>query len=366
VLHGGDAVLRLLLFWSMFAPLNLRFSLDRALNPEAPVLPDRHLSPATLALVFQICGIYWFAAAEKMHPVWLGEQSAVYYALSLDQFATPIGKFLLGYPGIMQLMTTGTLLLEMFGPLLAISPFFTVPLRILVPLGFIGFHLGLALTMWLDLFPWVCMAAWLAFLPGALWDRLAEWKAPWTWTAPRWLAAWRPPPPRPIGTVGSLAVLVFLLLATASFVDALPGGRRSPPRQLLRLTMMDQSWKMFSPYPTREDGWFVIEGLTGDGRGFDLWNGGAPPTDAKPASFRRSVYPNTQWLAYLTGLLPGRKREYLPVFGRYLCRTWNGRHAEADRVRLVVLRYMVEVTPAPGEPTTPAVPEVVWLQPCVG
>jgi hypothetical protein len=365
VLHGGDAVLRLLLFWSIFAPLNQRFSLDRALNPGARLLPDRHISPASLALVFQICGIYWFAAAEKMHPVWLGEQSAVYYALSLDQFATPIGRFLLGYPGLLQLMTTGTLLLELFGPLLAISPFYTTALRILVPCGFIGFHLGLALTMWLDLFPWVCIGAWLAFMPGAVWDRLRIGRPTQDPGAAVPRGFWRPPPPRPVGVSGSLAVLFFLVLATASFVDAVPGGRRSPLRQLLRATMMDQSWRMFAPYPSAEDGWFVIEGLRRDGKAFDVWNGGGTPTDDKPANLRDRAYPNTQWLAYLSGLRSDRKRDYRPYFGRYLCRTWNEGHDGIDGVRLVVIRYLVEITPPPGRPAYPAVPEVVWLQPCV-
>ncbi len=366
VLHGGDAVLRLLIFWSMFAPLNQRWSLDRALNPSTPVLPARHLSPASLALVFQICGIYWFAAAAKMHPSWLGEQSAVYYALSLDQFATPVGRFLLAYHGVMQLMTTGTILLELLGPLLAISPVFTVPLRLLIPLSFMGFHVGLALTMWLDLFPWVCIAAWLAFLPTALWDWLAPRKLPRLPVPTGWPAILQPPPPRAIGVAGSVIVLALLFLATASFVDAIPGKRKSWPRQFLRLTMMDQSWKMFSPSPSWEDGWFVIEGWREDGESFDLWNGGRTPTDTKPASFRTSAYPNTQWLAWLTGLRNNGRRDYFPYFGRYLCRRWNDHHLASDHIRLVVIRYMVEITPLPGNPASDAVPEVVWLQPCTG
>ena len=39
VLHGGDDLLRMLLFWSMFVPLNGRYSVDRMLNPSAPQVP---------------------------------------------------------------------------------------------------------------------------------------------------------------------------------------------------------------------------------------------------------------------------------------------------------------------------------------
>ena len=98
VLHGGDDLIRLLLFWCMFFPLNGRASLDRTLNPDAKPLPLAHLSPGSLALIFQICAMYWYTAAEKMHPVWLTERAAVYYTLGLDQFTKPLGHFLLGYP----------------------------------------------------------------------------------------------------------------------------------------------------------------------------------------------------------------------------------------------------------------------------
>jgi hypothetical protein len=368
VLHGGDSVLRLLLFWSIFAPVNARLSLDKALNPGAPALPVTHLSPATLAIVFQICGIYWFAAAEKMHPVWVTDRTAVYYALSLDQFATPLGKLLLEHPGVMRLMTSGTLVLELFGPLLAISPVATAPLRLVAAVSFMGFHLGLAVTMWLDLFPWVCIAAWCVFLPGALWDRLrplwARLAAPVRRPGlPSWLI---PPPPRAVGLAGSLCVLFVLAVSTASFLDVLPSRRSaagSITSPLVRAMMLDQTWRMFAPYPSLQDGWFVIEGLSDRAERFDLWRGGGRPTAAKPAHFRE-VFPSTQWGAYLTGLRPDRRREYRPYYGRYLCRSWNQSHGPADQVRLVALTYMIETTPPPGERAGPAIPEIVWLQPC--
>jgi hypothetical protein len=362
VLHGGDAVLRLLLLWAIFAPLNARFSLDKALNPDAPVMPASHLSPASLALVFQVCGIYWFAAAEKVHPIWLGEQSAVYYALSLDQFATPLGRRLLEYPSLLRVMTSGTLALELFGPMLALSPILTTPLRLLIPASFIGFHLSLAATMRLDLFPWVCIAAWLAFLPGVVWE---HWRRP-AWSLPRALMRWKATPPAPLRGVGGILVLFLLLLSTASFTGALPSRRTalgSITDPLVKIMMLDQTWKMFAPYPSPEDGWFVIEGVTGKGRRHDLWNGGVRPTDEKPASFAH-VYPNTQWLAYLTGLRRERRREFRPYFGRYLCRGWNDRHSADDRIELVDVGYMIEMTPEPGKPPIRPYPEVVWLQPC--
>ncbi len=37
-------------------------------------------------------------------------------------------------------------------------------------------------------------------------------------------------------------------------------------------------------------------------------------------------------------------------FGRYLCRTWNEKHFGQERVNLIYINYMLEITPPPGQP----------------
>jgi hypothetical protein len=362
VLHGGDAVMRLLLLWSIFAPLNARFSLDRALNPTAPPLPATHVSPASIALVFQVCGIYWYAAAEKIHPVWLGEQSAVYYALNLEIFARKFGHYLLQYPELMRVMTTGTMLLEGFGPLLAISPFFSTPLRLVMVVSFIGFHAGLGLSMRLALFPVVCAAAWLALIPGAFWDRVEARlrRSPRSaLRVPEWL---RPPPPALPGVGLNRAALIFLLLAVLSFTDVF--SRRSVPGRAISFAMLDQRWRMFAPFPSKEDGWYVVEGIAPSGEMFDVWNGGGTPTWSKPADFG-AAFRDSRWTPYLLGLRTDRKRPARPYFGRYLCREWNENHPAAEQIVLVNVIYMVEYTPPPGDSTFQTLPQLVSAQPCV-
>ncbi len=174
ILHGGDDVIRLLLFWSMFAPLNGRWSLDSLLNPSRPPLHVANASWGTQALMLQLCFIYWFTAAWKWHPIWIKEGSAIYYALSLDQFAKPLGKVLIQYPDVMRAMTHGTVALELLGPFFLFIPIWTARVRLLVVLTFIAFHAGIGLTMALGTFPWICSAAWLMFVPALVWERLGS------------------------------------------------------------------------------------------------------------------------------------------------------------------------------------------------
>lgn len=157
----------------MFLPWSEYFSLDSILNPN---LSRRKVlsSAATAAYTFQIIFIYFFASMQKTSPEWRSEGSAVFYALSIEQFATPFGHFLLNFPPLLKILTFATLGLEQFGSLiLLISPLLSPILRLLMVLGFMGMEGSFLLTMSIGIFPWVCMAALLGLLPSIFWDQIA-------------------------------------------------------------------------------------------------------------------------------------------------------------------------------------------------
>ncbi len=172
VLQGGDTLLRLLLFWSMFLPLGARYSLDSLLRPSAPERPNPLVSMGTVALLLQICFVYWFGVGLKSHRIWWQEGSAVYYALSIDQYATLLGHFLLNFPALLRLLTYTTILIELLGPILAFSPIYTGPMRLGVVLIFVLFHLSLGLAMELGHFPYISIVGWWVFIPAWFWDHL--------------------------------------------------------------------------------------------------------------------------------------------------------------------------------------------------
>jgi predicted DCC family thiol-disulfide oxidoreductase YuxK len=463
----------MLLFWAMFVPLNGRYSLDRALNPLQPSLPPSHLSPGSLALIFQICAVYWYTAAEKMHPIWITDRTAVYYALSLDQFVTSFGKLLLGFPVFLGAMTTGTLILEALGPLLVLSPVATGPLRLIAVAAFLTFHAGLGLSLHLGLFPWVCAAAWTVFLPGMFWDFLARrsrrspadavifydgacgfcrksaltlkglllldrieakeaqadpaanaamrqenswivrdregtlhsgydafvtlckvspagrWLGRLFGSAParvigervyRWVSGDRdrasrllqrlvpPPPVSSYSTASSIVALICLLLIEATLARRPTMGIQplaAVEWKLVTLGQLGQSWRMFAPFPNTDDGWYVMEGITADGRRIDVWNGGGTPDYRKPPDLW-PLYRNSQWQKYLINIWLRRNRGYRGYFGRYLCNRWNERHTGDDRIELVYVNYMLEWTPAPGTPVAAPTKESVLRQECGG
>ncbi|MBD2628440.1 HTTM domain-containing protein [Trichormus variabilis] len=174
LIFAADDVLRALLFWAMFLPWGACYSLDSALNTSHRQLPERVVSGATFALMCQQCFIYIFSAAIKTKsPIWV-DGSAVYYALSFDQYVTPFGHFLLNVQPILKVFTQITLVLEWIGPLVIFIPFRNNLFRMGAVITFIGLHAGFGLTLNIGIFPFLSIFSWLAFLPSSFWNALEK------------------------------------------------------------------------------------------------------------------------------------------------------------------------------------------------
>jgi hypothetical protein len=171
LINGADSrLLHLLLFWGIMLPLGAYWSVDRV-RSALPRPSPRFLSLATFGLFMQIAFMYWFTAALKSGPEWRVDHSALYYVLSLDEIATPVGHYLLNFPGLLQTMTFGTFMLEAVGPILLFCPFFTGPVRTGTALAFMSLHFGIWLTMDIGIFPWVSAFCMVCFFPTWFWDK---------------------------------------------------------------------------------------------------------------------------------------------------------------------------------------------------
>ncbi|MGD1988948.1 MAG: hypothetical protein PVJ93_05815, partial [Pseudomonadales bacterium] len=98
VLQGGDNLLLLLLFWGLFLPWGARLSLAAAVQrPSREDVPGSHspthLSIASKALIFQVLAVYFFSAFLKNGDAWRVDGTAIYYALSHNQFAAYLAPF---------------------------------------------------------------------------------------------------------------------------------------------------------------------------------------------------------------------------------------------------------------------------------
>ncbi len=442
ILQGGDTLLRMLVFWAMFLPLNAHFSVDRALDSSDAELPPRVLTAGSLALMVQVTLLYWFALMLKDAPEWRTDGSAVFYALSLEQFATPVGRFLLRFPDFLKFLTHLTLAIEAWAPLLLFSPFLAGPARTASIALMLALQLGLMICMRLGHFPFVAMVAAIGLLPTWFWSQaekrrgrreaataaraqriyydgrcefcrkmvlilkafggtgeaailraqddpqaLAEmarerswvvvdsagtryfrsaalavvlrssaWR-PLAWMLDRapvrvcadrvydWVAEHRsllthllsPLGYRPLGVrthwLTSVLAAFFLGYVFWWNVGTVSSRLAMPDRfrWIGVATRTDQRWDMFAPFPLRDDGWYVIEGVLQNGSHVDVFRDGVPVSFAKPSSSAiAGQYKDERWRKYLMNLYLAVNSDYRLYYGRYLCRRWNEGRVEND------------------------------------
>ncbi len=338
ILQGGDSLLRLLLFWGMFLPLGARCSLD-SLRASGP-LPSRVFSFASVALILQTCFLYWFSFALKTDPCWRTDGTAVYYALSIDQLVTPVGKTLLQYPEAMRFLTFGTLALELLGPVLLFFPWQRQRFRLLAVAVFLGFHLvGLNLCMELGPFPYVCAAAWLAILPSLFWDRIGDHRQV---TEARRGSVLRSPFALNLLCAFFLAYVFMWNLRSVDFERV----SRIFPRSWNHLGFvfgLDQYWTMFAPSPPTDDGWYVAAATLQDGETVDVLRGGGPVSWDKP-ELVSSLYKNERWRKFMMNLCREGQGDNRVNLVNWLWSDWNRTHPPGQQLMRIELVYVLEET----------------------
>ena len=133
----------------------------------------RTWSVAAFCFMAQVSIVYWATALLKTDPIWTEDRTAVWHALKLDYMALPLATLMREWPpGLLELVTRGTLLLEFLAPFLLWIPVFVGPLRFTACAVMLALHAGFTATLQLGLFSYVCGAMWLALVPPAAWDRL--------------------------------------------------------------------------------------------------------------------------------------------------------------------------------------------------
>ena len=360
VLQGGDALMRMLLFWALFLPLGARASLDAWLSPDDgvaqkyPNIP--YLSMGTFGALLQVCFVYWFTWALKTDAIWRTDGTAIGYALSIDQMNRPLGRWLLGYPDAMRILTFVTLELERWGPLIALVPFWKP--RLFMVAVFVGFHWTMGLCLTLGIFTWIAPTAWLLFVPTGAWEFLAA-QPLMRRMQPRLLrlrdgvvilcrrAKIKVPAPRPVSWQKNLwrqlgaAFFLFYIFAwnlrTLDFNRYEPyfGVRWNWVGDTLRL---DQVWAMFAPFPLTQDGWLMMPARLANGQKVDLMTGGKPVVWSEPVNLSRT-FRDAQWQKYLMNLWTLDNAPHRGYYISYVVERWNQSHAPDQKVASAQLIY---------------------------
>lgn len=351
ILTGADNLLLALLFWGLFLPLGARCSLDAVQTPNPRPGSSRYLSVASGAILIQVMSLYLFTALLKTGEVWWPEGTAVYYALHLDQLATPFGVWLRQFPELLQALSYLVLSLEYAAPILAFIPIATPAVRGLVLAALAAMHLGFWLCLEIGFFPFASLVSLTVLIPTVLWDRLA-------W--PHWLAQARAPlkqaadrlprtgPGRIRPTPWSSALAAFFIVWIVGYnLTTLPAVDWTYPRWAMmpgELLRLEQRWSMFAPHPYRDDGWFVAPGQLEDGTEVDLLQDRIGEADWEKPEYLSQTYPSFRWRKYHRRLSRKKWQDLRLYYAQYLCRNWNRDAAQGERLKWLSLVFVRERT----------------------
>lgn len=181
---AADDLLRMVLFWSMFLPLDRYWSWDKEkYGTNLSISLTRVFWFATFAFILQQCFLYLVTAYLKLWPEWYVTHSAVYEILSLETFHMPLSDITYQFPSLMKFLSWASMAVEFIAPVLLISPLFHTWTRYLGILLIVGLHAGIVTHISVGIFPWVSSISMIALLPSHFWEKVIPRFAPhWTVT----------------------------------------------------------------------------------------------------------------------------------------------------------------------------------------
>lgn len=313
ILNGGDDLIRFLLLWSIFLPLDRHYSLRDSQESK------NVLNIGTIGLITQLIILYWQTGWLKTGPEW-ADGSALGLVLHLDVFTTSIGNYLATYPEITKILTYLSLWTEKYLIFFVLLPFFTT--RFSVVLAFILLHLGIWLTMNIGVFPLVCIALWLALIPQLKTSNI-EIKFSKISTT--------------LG-LGIISLTVWWVMATMAVLPPVTDAARG----FIYSTRLDQHWSMFAPSPLRNDGFFIFKGLTLERRNVQVGNNFNEYT--KPVKLSQTFKAEV-WRKYFLNLNLPNNKPHLSLYAEYLCNDFNlNKIKEEDKLGQIEIIFVEELS----------------------
>jgi len=355
VLNSGDLLLRSLLIWALFLPLDRRWAIDARRHDESGQVS----SVATAAVLTQVVLVYAINATYKFDgPLWRSGE-AVAYVFEADQLTYLLGDLLADFPTVLVAVTHLWMVLLVASPLLLVA---TGRARTLLASVFVVAHAGMLLSMPIGLFPLISIAGLLLFYPPAAWnvaarvvgetrfaDLIRSWSrrieaavSPSARLYPQWIRLDRA---RALLWAGIPAVVFALVLLSAGATTTdtdLPG----PIETGIDTANLQQEWRMFAPHPSRTTQWFAFPANRTDGTTVDAFYGG--PADLGRPPDAADTYPSNHWRKYLQSVRDDDATAYRRALAEYLCTRWNRDHA-TDITRVAIYSGYERTDPFTGE-----------------
>jgi hypothetical protein len=325
LLQGGDDLIRGLLFFSLFLPLNAIWAIKRSEVKTNYTLP-------ALLLSLQVMLVYFVSATMKGEREWFYEGSALYYAFNLDFMQWPLAKYLANYPAMLVWLTRAVSVMEFGIPIVFFVALRSQKMRLVCIGILVVFQLGIASTLFVGLFYLINLAALIPLLPSRFFD----------YWGIKYQAINMPLRSSLLKNTVVIGLTVYLLLWHMNYMPFAKFGLSSKLTSLAYPIGINQSWGMFSPCVFKEDGWLIYEAVTTENDTIDLKNNSLPVNYNKPANIL-ATFKNDRWRKYSEYMVISGSDWIRPPFVEYVKRK------SEKEVKSIRLLYMLELTMKPDE-----------------
>lgn len=351
ILHGGDHLLRSLLFWSIFIPLSARWSLDSLVSFKPDITrPGFVCSAATAAILLQVAIMYFFTALLKANSQWHKEGTAIYNAIVNDQLALPFGAYIVQFPEFLKLLTHIVWWQELVSPLLLFVPVYTYFFRFLAIIFLLLLQLGICLSLRLELFPWISTIALVPHIPVLFWnflearfnnvirslDLLKEKIISGLFqniTSKKHTLK--------ISIFEEVIVMFFLIYMLVWNIGGVYPNIKMPESLHFvgKIFLFNQYWGMFIN-PAKFPAWTMVKGVLKDGTEIDLSNKKILSNE-KP-KLVSTTYKNLRWISYISRLPRDNLRSKCYFLCNFFCKDWNKEHAGEKQLKNIQVIFFKE------------------------
>ncbi len=351
ITDGGDELVRILIFWGLFADLGAAYSVDAYRRATRVVgVPAFGLR----LLQLQVAVLYFCTSRLKFRLGWLHGDN-IFYALQLHGFARPPGLLLGRYPALCKMANKAILGMEWMFAFMAFSPVAVRTTRAFAILLGLAVQLGIFVTMRVGIFTETMLVVVLLFVLPEWIDRAEAWARSKGWW--RWAADARPTStieaPHWRHAVNGLVLLQFIVAVWGMFA-----ARRFPlPQAILdevKFVDVEARYTLFDS--TFDPPEWEAQGRLADGTPVEVLSVVAPGAMAQGPPWRFS-----RW--YKMTFKEQEHPFHFPELGAYFCRKYDD---ERPGPRLASFTLVNRAAP-PRPPTGPApLPRehVLWSETC--
>ncbi|MES2567947.1 MAG: hypothetical protein V4565_13825 [Bacteroidota bacterium] len=341
ILQGGDDMLRILLFWSVFLPWGERYSIQKK-----SVYPNSYVSWSGFAYLLLVCSVFFFSAMLKTSPEWRTEGTALYYALSLDQIKMPLGSLIYHFPTLLKTLTFVVFYIELLAPFLLLMPFVPIKIRCIGLVAYALLFIGIGSTLYVGLFYIIGLVALIGLLPSSTMDWFENrFYKNHTYYDEFFNNMARPTLFKTTVVIKNcfiIAVMLFCLGMNLSSVRKFPYTLEPAIIAYGKVLRLEQNWGMFSPSILKDDGWFVYSGLNSKHQYIDIKHNTNPVSFKKPET-GVTEFESDRWRKFHENYTFNNNNYMRPFYCKYLLRQWNKEHPD-NTISDLAIFFMKETT----------------------